>query len=97
MEIIISKLEEYPKEEPNSFAVGFLIKTNNRAFYLDTAIPFARAKTDELAIKLAYEDLANDIASKAIELEAKSDFLGKVVEVDNSNKVTNLKSQNEER
>lgn len=72
MKITIMKYEEYPKESPENYAVGFNIKLENgRSFYMDTLVNILEIKsgmTDEEITILAYEKLKEKIVEKVEKL-----------------------------
>jgi len=73
-EIKIAKFELYPQEEPTSYAVGFSIDVNWRAFYRDTTVSLeeSKDKTDEEIVAIWYEKLKEWIESEIERLGKKS-------------------------
>ena len=59
--IKVVRFEQYPLEEPTSFAVGFTVTlvSNNKSIYRDTAVPFTATanKTDSEIVALAWEEV----------------------------------------
>ena len=79
MEIKISRLDQYPAEEPCGFCVGFSITCDNgKSFYQDTNVSFDEAKTSEEAVDKAWEKLKEGVISTDTTLGAKSALLGTV-------------------
>lgn len=75
--IKVVRLEPYPPEKANSWAVGFVVTcSNNRTFYTDTIISFADAKTEEEAVDKAIASLRDTISAKVDELEKKPSLIG---------------------
>lgn len=66
------KLEPYPKDSPEAFAVGFNVQTaGGRVFYMDTLVPVDKIESgmnDEAIVKMAYTILEKDIKAKSEEL-----------------------------
>ena len=79
VQIKIAKFQLYPKNEPAGYAVGFDITTiNNRRFYIDTIVEFKEeALTDDEILTMAWEELKDNIYSKAMELENKKEVVNK--------------------
>lgn len=73
MKLTIVKYEEYPKDTPSSYAVGFDVKLyNGRGFYVDTLVPFSEIDSglsDEEISTLAYNKLHEDIENKVDQLQ----------------------------
>lgn len=78
----VVKLEKYPSEEPNGYAVGFLIEVNNKSFYLDTVVNFDEAKDEETAVEKALDKLKSQILAIAEEIKNKPSLLGKEIYID---------------
>lgn len=80
VKIKVARLEQYPPDEPNSWAVGFVVICNNgRQFYIDTSVPFSQASSDEEAVRLALKELKDSIKSQVKSLESKSSLLNQDV------------------
>lgn len=80
MEVKISRLEQYPTENPNSFAVGFTVSAaNGRSFYQDILIPFSEAADDQSAVDFALLKMIDDFKIRCAELENISPLLGTVI------------------
>lgn len=79
MKMIISKYEGYPIEEPIGQAVGFTVYANERSFYIDTVISNENivVKTEEEILDLAWEELKEEILSKAEQLNLRPPLVGK--------------------
>jgi hypothetical protein len=76
-EITVVRLEQYPSDEPTGWAVGFnVVCSNGRSFYIDTVVNFEKAQTDEEAVKVALENLREQIQQRINELEKKPLLLG---------------------
>ena len=80
-EIKISKLCPYPTEEPTGFAVGFTFGVNGRTGYLDTAVSYDEATTDEEAVQIALQKLGESINSQLDTMASKSPLVWTVVEL----------------
>ena len=73
----VTRLDQYPAENPTGWAVGFTVTTdNNRSFYRDTVISFTDADSDNLAIDLAYGRLRNKIWNLTRSYENQGSRLG---------------------
>jgi len=80
--IVVSRLEKYPHDEPNGWAVGFhCTADNDRSFFIDTVIPFDAAADDEAAVAAALVALGNNINSQLDALNSKSALLGSEVDL----------------
>ena len=80
MKILISRLEQYPAEQPIGFCVGFTVSaTNGRSFYQDTVVSFDNASDDQSAVDFALAQMINGFKSQCDTLEAISQLLGAVV------------------
>lgn len=80
--IVVSRLEKYPHDEPNGWAVGFhCTADNDRSFFIDTVIPFDVAADDEAAVAAAVVALGNSIHSQLNDLNSKSALLGSEVDL----------------
>ena len=78
--IKVARLEQYPPDDPNSWAVGFVVTCKNgRQFYIDTSVPFSKASSDEDAVKAALKELKDSIKSQVKSLESKSSLLNQDV------------------
>lgn len=79
MKLIIAKFELYPTDNPEGFAVGYRVHTNNnKSFYKDTVLPLERieGKTEEEILQLAWSEVGVEILSKVEELESTPPLLG---------------------
>ena len=77
MNIVVSRLEKYPAEEPTGWAVGFTVTANNeRSFYTDCVVDFESAEDDESAVNVALELLKDNINSRVEAIESKPSLLG---------------------
>ena len=78
MNVKVTRLEQYPPEEPNGWAVGFLCTctNNDRGFYTDTIVSFDDADSDEDAVNVALDSLKESITDRCEALDAKSPLLG---------------------
>jgi len=73
----VTRLDQYPAEDPTGWAVGFTVTTdNNRSFYRDTVISFIEATSDNLAIDLAYGRLRQKLYSLTASYEKQGSRLG---------------------
>ena len=73
----VTRLDQYPAEDPTGWAVGFTVTTdNNRSFYRDTVIPFTEADNDNLAIDLAYGRLSGKLHRLTVSHEKQGSRLG---------------------
>tara|TARA_R110000751_G_scaffold214118_1_gene317637 strand:- start:88 stop:336 length:249 start_codon:yes stop_codon:yes gene_type:complete len=80
MKIVVSRLEQYPEDEPTGWAVGFnVVAGNGRSFYVDTVISFDKADKDEDAIAVALQGLKKSINSRVTALNKKSALIGSEV------------------
>jgi hypothetical protein len=81
----VTKFKEYPTDEPNSYAVGFNITTDNgRQFYRDIAIPFEDVvdMSNEEIKTFAYQRLRPAIENQ-IDIEmAKNSIIGSEVDLE---------------
>lgn len=63
--IRVVRYEQYPADEPTSFAVGFTVSipANNKSIYRDTCVPFSQAtdKSDSEIVALAWEDVKQTV------------------------------------
>jgi len=77
MKIVVSRLEQYPEDEPTSWAVGFNVTAeNDRSFYVDTTIGFDKADNDSDAVDAALAGLKKSINSRVTALNKKSSLVG---------------------
>jgi hypothetical protein len=77
MNITVARLEQYPKDQPVGWAVGFNVTADNdRSFYVDTVVNFADAESDEDAVDNALNSLSESINSRVSALEGVSSLLG---------------------
>ena len=82
MKVIVSRLEQYPENEPTGWAVGFNVTLENgRSFYTDTVISFDKAGDDEAAVKKAKTALKSQINKQATALGKKSSLVGTEVKL----------------
>ena len=73
----VTRLDQYPVEDPTGWAVGFTVTTDNgRSFYRDTVIPFTDAANDNLAIDLAYGRLSSKLQMLTTSYEKQGSRLG---------------------
>ena len=65
--IKVVRFEQYPAEEPTSFAVGFTVnmKQNGKSIYRDAAVPFSltKNKTDSEIVALAWADVKEGVTA----------------------------------
>ncbi len=78
MTIKVTRLEQYPAEEPTGWAVGFACTCTNsdRGFYTDIVVSFDDAGDDEAAVDIALDTVKESIVSRCEVLDAKSSLLG---------------------
>ena len=73
----VTRLDQYPAEDPTGWAVGFTVETDNgRSFYRDTVIPFTDADSDNIAIDLAYGKLSKKLHMLTASYEKQGSRLG---------------------
>jgi len=81
-EVVVTRLELYPQDEPTSYAVGFTVSCGEgKSFYMDTTIPLSDAADSETAVNLAYEKMKDTINEKVAALTEKPAIIGKVFKV----------------
>jgi hypothetical protein len=75
--LTVSRLEKYPAEEPNSWAVGLVCECDNgRSFYTDCTVSFEDAADDDAAVTEALVRLKDSIMSRCTDLDSKSALIG---------------------
>ena len=75
--LTVSRLENYPADEPTGWAVGLVCVCNNdRSFYTDCVVSFDDADDDEAAVSKAVEQLSESIQARCLALEEKSVLIG---------------------
>ena len=78
-EVTISRFELYPREEPDSWVVGFTVTwPGNRTQYVDTTVPLeeARGKSDEEIADLAWERVKSTVETWDRQYSGKSPLVG---------------------
>jgi len=79
-EVTISRFELYPREEPDSWVVGFTVTwPGNRTQYVDTTVPLeeARGKSDEEIADLAWERVKSTVETWDRQYSGKSPLVGR--------------------
>jgi len=75
--LTVSRLEQYPADEPSGWAVGLVcVCDNDRSFYTDCTIGFDKASTDGEAVAEALLVLKDSVESQCAAMEDKSVLLG---------------------
>jgi len=73
----VSRLEQYPTEDPHGWAVGFICECDNgRSFYVDTVVSFEDADDQDSAIDVALESVKEGVMSRCTQEDEKSALLG---------------------
>ena len=63
--LVVSRLQNYPVESPQSWVVGFTVTSNNnRSFFIDTSVSYDEAQSDTDAVDLAYKKLKPKIKNQ---------------------------------
>lgn len=78
--LVVTKFELYPKDEPDSYKVGFDVEVGNgQKFYKDTLVPLGETDglSDDEIIALAWNNIDSNIEQRAEALNRISSFLGK--------------------
>ena len=79
--LVVSRLQNYPVESPQSWVVGFTVTSNNnRSFFIDTSVTYDEAKSDTDAVDLAYKKLKPTIDSRLKNLEIEQNIVGQIYE-----------------
>jgi len=75
--LTVSRLENYPADEPTGWAVGLVCTCDNdRSFYTDCTVSFEDAADDEAAVALAVDRLKEGIEARCTALQLKSALIG---------------------
>ena len=79
--LVVSRLQNYPVESPQSWVVGFTVTSNNnRSFFIDTSVSYDEAQSDTDAVDLAYKKLKPTIDSRLKNLEIEQNIVGHIYE-----------------
>ena len=79
--LVVSRLQNYPVESPQSWVVGFTVTSNNnRSFFIDTSVSYDEAQSDTDAVDLAYKKLKPTIDSRLKNLEIAQNIVGQIYE-----------------
>ena len=79
--LVVSRLQNYPVESPQSWVVGFTVTSNNnRSFFIDTSVSYDEAQSDTDAVDLAYKKLKPTIDSRLKNLEIEQNIVGQIYE-----------------
>ena len=79
--LVVSRLQNYPVESPQSWVVGFTVTSNNnRSFFIDTSVSYDEAQSDTDAVDLAYKKLKPTIDSRLKNLEIEQNIVGQINE-----------------
>ena len=79
--LVVSRLQNYPVESPQSWVVGFTVTSNNnRSFFIDTSVSYDEAQSDTDAVDLAYKKLKHKIDSMLKNLEIEQNIVGQIYE-----------------
>jgi hypothetical protein len=77
MNIVVTRLEKYPRDNPAGWCVGFNVETTSgRSFYLDCTISFDEAEDDDAAVAAALDLLGDQIKSRVDDLDGLPSLLG---------------------
>ena len=75
--IVVSRLQNYPVESPQSWVVGFTVTSdNNRSFFIDTSVGYDKANSDKEAVDVAYNNLKTIIDQKLENLKEEQSIIG---------------------
>jgi hypothetical protein len=83
LNVIVSRFEPYPKEEPTSWVVGFLCTLENgKQFYVEDIVNFVNVGNEDEAVEYAWQNLQEQVNQKVQELSSKQSVTGKKFEVE---------------
>jgi hypothetical protein len=75
--IVVSRLQNYPVDSPQSWVVGFTVTSdNNRSFFIDTSVDYDLANSDKEAVDVAYNNLKLIINQKLENLKQSQPIIG---------------------
>jgi hypothetical protein len=83
--VLVARYDQYPQENPNSYAVGFTItcNANGASVYRDACIPFSvsMGKTDVEVIALAWNAVKDGVTTWLQTVMHQKPVVGRVFEV----------------
>jgi hypothetical protein len=83
LNVIVSRFEPYPKEEPTSWVVGFLCTLENgKQFYVENIVNFVNVESEDEAVEYAWQSIQEQVNQKVQELSSKPSVMGKQFEVE---------------
>ena len=79
--LVVSRLQNYPVESPQSWVIGFTVTSdNNRSFFIDTSVNYNEATSDKDAVDLAYKKLKPIIDGRLSDLQKEENLIGQTYE-----------------
>jgi hypothetical protein len=83
LNVVVSRFEPYPKEEPTSWVVGFLCTLENgKQFYVEDIVNFVNVGNEDEAVEYAWQSVQEQVNQKVQELSSKPSVTGKQFEVE---------------
>jgi hypothetical protein len=83
LNVIVSRFEPHPKEEPTGWVVGFLCTLENgKQFYVEDVVNFVNASNEDEAVEYAWQSVQEQVNQKVQELSSKPSVAGKQFEVE---------------
>lgn len=72
-DIYVARVEEYPKDNPESYVVGFNVKVSeDKSFYIEDSVPLNEASDSLKAIDMVYSKCETRIKEKILSMSKES-------------------------